>query len=107
MLSPRGYSPAYGFEILSHRGLRYLSPILHLIALATNLALLQEATVYVVTLAAQAALLAAAALAGVIPVWPFRVARYYVVVIAAGAAALWDYARHGVPTTWDQAEGTR
>jgi cellulose synthase/poly-beta-1,6-N-acetylglucosamine synthase-like glycosyltransferase len=107
MLSPRGYSPAYGFEILSHRGLRYLSPVLHLIALAANLALLQEGTVYVVTLAAQLALLAAAALAGVIPLWPFRVARYYVVVIVAGAAALWDYARHGVPTTWDKAEGTR
>ena len=42
MLSPRGYGPAYAFQILSHRGLRYLSPILHLVALGTNLALLGQ-----------------------------------------------------------------
>ncbi len=29
MLSPRGYGPAYAFEIYSHRLLRYASPILH------------------------------------------------------------------------------
>ena len=53
MLSPRGYGPAYAFQILSHRALRYLSPILHLIALGTNLALLGHGWLYVVTLAAQ------------------------------------------------------
>ena len=57
MLSPRGYGPAYAFEILSHRALRYLSPILHLIALGTNLALLGHGWLYAVTLAAQLALL--------------------------------------------------
>ena len=46
MLSPRGYGPAYAFQILSHRALRYLSPILHLIALGTNLALLGQGWVY-------------------------------------------------------------
>ena len=44
-----------------------LSPLLHLIALGTNLALLGHGWVYVVTLAAQLALLAAAALAPVVP----------------------------------------
>jgi cellulose synthase/poly-beta-1,6-N-acetylglucosamine synthase-like glycosyltransferase len=107
MLSPRGYGPAYAFEILSHRALRYLSPILHLIALATNLALLGHGSLYIVTLVAQLALLAAAALAPVVPLRVFQVARYYVAVTAASAAGLWDYLRRGVPRTWEKAEGTR
>jgi cellulose synthase/poly-beta-1,6-N-acetylglucosamine synthase-like glycosyltransferase len=107
MLSPRGYSPAYAFEIYSHRGLRYVSPILHLLVLATNLALLAEGSVYAITLAAQGALLAAAALAPLVPLRPLQVARYYVAVTAAGAVALWDYLRRGVPRTWEKAEGTR
>jgi cellulose synthase/poly-beta-1,6-N-acetylglucosamine synthase-like glycosyltransferase len=107
MLSPRGYGPAYAFEIVSHRGLRYLSPILHLIALGTNLALIGQGPVYVVTVAAQAALLVAAALASLVPLRPFRIARYYVAVTAASAAGLWDYLRRGVPLTWEKAEGTR
>jgi cellulose synthase/poly-beta-1,6-N-acetylglucosamine synthase-like glycosyltransferase len=107
MLSPRGYGPAYAFEILSHRALRYLSPILHLIVLGTNLALLGHGWVYVVTLAAQLALLAAAALAPVVPLRAFQLARYYVAVTAASAAGLWDYLRRGVPATWEKAKGTR
>ncbi len=107
MLSPRGYGPAYAFEILSHRALRYLSPILHLIVLGTNLALLGHGWVYVVTLAAQLTLLAAAALAPVVPLRAFQLARYYVAVTAASAAGLWDYLRRGVPATWEKAEGTR
>jgi cellulose synthase/poly-beta-1,6-N-acetylglucosamine synthase-like glycosyltransferase len=107
MLSPRGYGPAYAFEILSHRALRYLSPILHLVVLAANLALLGQGPLYPVTLAAQLALLAAAALAPVVPVRSFRIARYYVAVTAASAAGLWDYLRRGVPVTWEKAEGTR
>jgi hypothetical protein len=107
MLSPRGYGPAYAFEILSHRALRYLSPILHLIALAANLALLGHGWLYVATLAAQLALLVAAALASLVPLRAFRIARYYVAVTAASAAGLWDYLRRGVPRTWEKAEGTR
>jgi cellulose synthase/poly-beta-1,6-N-acetylglucosamine synthase-like glycosyltransferase len=107
MLSPRGYTPAYAFEIYSHRGLRYASPVLHLLVLATNLALLAHGRIFAVTLALQLAVVAAAALAPVIPWRPLRIARYYVTVTAAGAVALWDYVRHGVPRTWDAAEGTR
>jgi len=105
MLSPRGYSPAYAFEIYSHRGLRYASPILHLIVLATNLALLGRGPVYAVTLALQLAVVAAAALAPLVPLRPLQVARYYVAVTAAGALALWDYLRRGVPRTWEKAQG--
>src|SRR5688500_3411389 len=67
MLSPRGYGPLYAYEMLSHRGLRYASPFLHVLALAANVALVGEGTLYVVTLAAQLAVLAAAALGRVVP----------------------------------------
>ena len=56
MLSPRGYSPLFAFELASHRLLRYLSPFLHLVAFVANLALLGEGWVYVVTFAVQLAL---------------------------------------------------
>ncbi|MEK6228659.1 MAG: glycosyltransferase family 2 protein [Actinomycetota bacterium] len=107
MLSPRGYGPLYAFEILSHRLLRYASPLLHLLAFAANLALLGEGPVYAVTLTAQLALFVAAALAPLMPLAPLRVARYYVATIAASAAGLWDFLRGGVPVIWEKAEGTR
>lgn len=107
LLSVRGYSPLYALEVLSHRLLRYVSPFLHLIALGTNVALVGQGTVYVITLAAQGALLVGAALGSTLPWRPFRVANYYVAVTASSAAGLWEYLRHGVPTTWDKAEGTR
>jgi cellulose synthase/poly-beta-1,6-N-acetylglucosamine synthase-like glycosyltransferase len=107
LLSPRGYGPLYAFEIASHRLLRYASPFLHLIALGANIALVGEGTIYLITLAAQVALLVAAAIGGLWPLRPFRIANYYVAVTASSAAGLWEYLRHGVPTTWDKAEGTR
>jgi hypothetical protein len=33
--------------------------------------------------------------------------RYYVLVTWATVVALWNYARRGVPATWELAEGTR
>jgi hypothetical protein len=107
MLSPRGYRPLYAFQIASHRLLRYLSPALHVIALAANIALLGQGTIYVITLALQLALLAAAALAGVLPLRPLLIARYYVLVTASIAAGLWDRIRLGTPGAWERAEGTR
>jgi cellulose synthase/poly-beta-1,6-N-acetylglucosamine synthase-like glycosyltransferase len=107
MLSPRGYRPLYAFEIVSHRLLRYASPILHLVALGTNLALLGQGPVYTVTLALQVALLLAAAAAGAVPLRPLRIARYYVVVTFSSAVGLWDYLRHGTPRLWEPVEGTR
>jgi cellulose synthase/poly-beta-1,6-N-acetylglucosamine synthase-like glycosyltransferase len=107
MLSPRGYRPLYAWQIASHRVLRYLTPLLHLIALGTNIALVGASPVYVVTLAAQVVVLVAAALAGAVPVRGFQLARYYVLTTASIAAGLWDRARLGTPGAWEKAEGTR
>jgi cellulose synthase/poly-beta-1,6-N-acetylglucosamine synthase-like glycosyltransferase len=107
LLSPRGYGPVYALEIYSHRLLRYLTPLFHLVALVTNVALIGEAKVYLVALIAQLGLLAAALLGGVLPLRPLRIARYYAAVTAASAVGLWDLLRHGVPRTWESAEGTR
>lgn len=107
MLSPRGYGLAYAYEMLSHRALRYASPFLHLVALGANVALLGEGPVYVLTLAAQLALLAAAVLGRFVPLLPFRIAAYYVSVTASIAAGLLDRVRSGPATTWEPVEGTR
>lgn len=107
MYSPRGYPPLYAFEIVSHRLLRYATPLLHAIALAANLALLGEGWVYTATLAAQLVVIAAAALAKAVPLAPLRIARYYVSTTASIALGLWDRLRRGAPGAWDKAEGTR
>jgi cellulose synthase/poly-beta-1,6-N-acetylglucosamine synthase-like glycosyltransferase len=96
----RRLRPLYFVEIVSHRHLRYASGALHVLALATNVALLGRGTLYAVTLGLQLGLLAAA-LVGV------GIARYYVLVSWATLVALWNYLRRGVPTTWEAAEGTR
>jgi cellulose synthase/poly-beta-1,6-N-acetylglucosamine synthase-like glycosyltransferase len=107
MLSPRGYGPTYALMIFSHRVLRYLSPFVHLIALATNLALLGQGPVYVTTAVIQLAILLAAALASVMPFKPFLIARYYVMTTASLAAGLWDWLRQGTDVGWEPAQGTR
>ncbi len=96
----RRLPPLYLAEVVSHRLLRYGSGILHLTLLATSLALVDDGFVYGIVLAGQLALIGAAA-AGV------PVARYYVLVTWATVVALWNYLRHGVPATWEAAEGTR
>lgn len=107
MLDPRGYGPLYAFQIVSHRLLRYASPLLHLVALAANLALLGEGTIYAVTLAMQIALLAAAALARFVPIAPFRIAAHYVNATASIAAGLWDRLTRETPGAWEKTGGTR
>jgi cellulose synthase/poly-beta-1,6-N-acetylglucosamine synthase-like glycosyltransferase len=107
LLSPRGYSPMYALEIYSHRFLRYATPIVHLVALGTNIALIGSGTIYAVTLAVQLAFIAAALLARVLPWRPLLLARYYAAVTASSAVGLWDLLRHGVPRTWESVEGTR
>jgi glycosyltransferase involved in cell wall biosynthesis len=96
ILHPSGYSPLYALEIVSHRLLRYITPLLHAIALLTSVRLR-----YRPALAAQAALLVAAAIGTP------RLARYYVLVTASPAAGLYDYLRTGTPAGWEKAEGTR
>jgi cellulose synthase/poly-beta-1,6-N-acetylglucosamine synthase-like glycosyltransferase len=107
MLSPHGYPPLYAFELFSHRVLRYLSPLLHLVAFLANALLLGDGWVYDLAFAAQLALLAAALLARAVPIVPFRVARYYVETTASIALGLWDRMRHGASGRWRKAEGTR
>jgi cellulose synthase/poly-beta-1,6-N-acetylglucosamine synthase-like glycosyltransferase len=96
----RRLPPGYLVAIVSHRLLRYGSGILHLILLATTIALAGEGWPYGIVLAGQVALLAAAA-AGV------PIARYYGLVTWATVVALANYLRRGVPATWEAAEGTR
>jgi cellulose synthase/poly-beta-1,6-N-acetylglucosamine synthase-like glycosyltransferase len=107
MVSPRGYPPLYAFELASHRLLRYLSPLLHLVAFVANALLLGDGWIYDLLFAAQLALLAAALLARVLPLTPLRIARYYVETTASIALGLWDRMRHGASGRWQKAEGTR
>jgi hypothetical protein len=107
MLSPRGYGPTYTVMIFSHRVLRYLSPFLHLVALVANLILLGQGWVYVVAAAIQLAILLAAALAPLLPLRGFLIARYYVLTVASLAAGLWDWLAEGTDAGWEPAEGTR
>jgi cellulose synthase/poly-beta-1,6-N-acetylglucosamine synthase-like glycosyltransferase len=89
----RGQPPGYFVALVSHRHLRYASGLLHLVLLASSLALLGQGTVYAVFLALQLGTLMAA-LVGV------GIARYYVLISWATVVALWNYLRRGVPATW-------
>ena len=105
LADPRGYSPLYALMIVSHRLLRYGTPLLHVLTGIATLALLRRGRVYRAAAAAQAALLVAA-FSGT-KARPALVARYYVLTTAALAAGLYDWLRHGTPAGWDAPEGTR
>ncbi len=107
MLSLRSYDPGYAAMLVSHRVLRYLSPFLHVAALAAAVALIGQGWVYVAATVLQAALLAAALAARFVPLRPLLVARYYVLTTASLAAGLWDWLAHGTHAGWEAAEGTR
>jgi cellulose synthase/poly-beta-1,6-N-acetylglucosamine synthase-like glycosyltransferase len=92
----RRLPPGYLVQVVSHRLLRYGSGLLHLVLLATSVALVGEGLVYQVVLGGQALLLAAAAV-GV------GIARYYALVTWATVVALWNYLRRGVPAAWEPA----
>jgi cellulose synthase/poly-beta-1,6-N-acetylglucosamine synthase-like glycosyltransferase len=96
----RRQPPGYLVELVSHRHLRYGSGLLHLVLLASNIALVGQGWLYSVALGCQLGLLAAAA-------FGVPIARYYVLVTWATNVALWNYLRRGVPATWQAAEGTR
>ena len=108
MLDPRGYDVGYALQIYSHRLLRYLTPWLHIAALAANAALLAEGPVYATTMGLQLALLLAAMLGRFVGLLPLRIAYYYVTVTASIAVGLFDRIRVGaVPIGWEKVEGTR
>jgi hypothetical protein len=100
LLSPRGYSPMYALEIVSHRLLRYGSPFLHLAAFAANVGLLRRGRTYQAAMLAQLGLLGAAAAGSRLP-------RYYVLITASQALGLIDWLRTGTTPGWEKAEGTR
>jgi cellulose synthase/poly-beta-1,6-N-acetylglucosamine synthase-like glycosyltransferase len=114
MLSLGAYPIGYALMIVSHRLLRYLTPFLHLLALAANVALVAlgaggppAQALYAVTLALQVVLLLAALLARAARARPLLIARYYVLTTASPAAGLWDWLRHGTDAAWEAAPGTR
>jgi cellulose synthase/poly-beta-1,6-N-acetylglucosamine synthase-like glycosyltransferase len=95
----RGARPGYAAALISHRHLRYASGLLHLLLLASSFGLRRSGRVYRAALAAQLALLAAAARPGI--------PRYYLLVTWATLPALVRYVREGVSPVWDKAAGTR
>lgn len=124
VLDPRGVPAPYLAALVSHRHLRYASPLLHVLALAAGAVVVvrdgeggprpadrrsrgSRPTLHLLLLAAHLALVAGAAGAGVRPVRPLLLARYYVLMTASIAAGLADHLRHGTPAGWDPAEGTR
>ncbi len=123
MFSPRGYSALYALMIFSHRFLRYLTPLLHVVALIANLVLIGQGWVYIVCLLLQLAVLLAAVAAplfthlgagGGTRAMPLRViakvaliCRYYVVTNASLALGFWDLLRGRQRVTWEPVEGTR
>jgi hypothetical protein len=107
MLSPRGYDPLYALMIFSHRILRYASPALHVVALATSLALVTTGRLYAVAAGIQLMILGAAALAPILPVRPLLIARYYTLMTASVAAGFWDWLTKGTPPGWEPVEEVR
>jgi hypothetical protein len=109
MLDPHGYPPLYALMIASHRVLRYSGPFLHVVALLASVVLARRGggRLHRAALAAQLALLGAAAAGGRVRARPLLVARYYVLTTASIAAGLWDHLRHGTPAGWAPPEGTR
>jgi hypothetical protein len=107
LLDPRGYGALYALMIASHRVLRYTAPFVHLGVLAASAALVRSGRSYAAALAAQVALLGAAALAPRVRSRPLLVARYYVLSTAAVAGGLVDWVTRGTPAGWDAPEGTR
>jgi cellulose synthase/poly-beta-1,6-N-acetylglucosamine synthase-like glycosyltransferase len=103
-----GVGPLYFFELFSHRVLRYASGILHVVLLATSIALAGQGLVYLVALAGQLAWLALAALGRLRVLIPGAgIAYYYFLVTWATLAALVSYLRFGVSPHWERAEGVR
>jgi cellulose synthase/poly-beta-1,6-N-acetylglucosamine synthase-like glycosyltransferase len=110
MWDPRGYGVLFGYQIASHRLLRYASPLLHVLALLSNLLLLGSGRIYRLALAVQLGVLGAATLADALPGPAARlgaIARYYVLVTASIALGFWDRWRDGPPGAWEKPEGTR
>jgi glycosyltransferase involved in cell wall biosynthesis len=104
----RGGGPLYLTQIVSHRILRYASGILHVVLLASSIALVGDGAIYAGALAAQLVWLLLA-LAGRfrLRVPGASLAYYYFLVTLATLTGLVRYLRFGVPVVWEKIEGTR
>jgi cellulose synthase/poly-beta-1,6-N-acetylglucosamine synthase-like glycosyltransferase len=103
-----GVGPLYLFELISHRVLRYTSGLLHVVLLATSIALAPHGVAYSVVLAGQLLWLVLAALGRLrVPIPGAGLAYYYFLVTWATIAALVSYLRFGVSPHWERAEGAR
>jgi cellulose synthase/poly-beta-1,6-N-acetylglucosamine synthase-like glycosyltransferase len=107
LLDPRGLPALYVLFLVSHRALRYATPLLHVLLALATAATLRRGHAYRLAAAAQAAVLAGALAAPRLPARPLLLARYYVLTTAALAAGLHDWLRHGTPAGWEAPEGTR
>jgi hypothetical protein len=88
--------------------LRYASGLLHLVLLASSIALARHGLVYQVVLGGQLAWLVLAALGRLrVRVPGAGIAYYYFLVTWATVAALVSYIRFGVSPHWERAEGVR
>jgi cellulose synthase/poly-beta-1,6-N-acetylglucosamine synthase-like glycosyltransferase len=104
----RGGGPLYLAQLFSHRILRYVSGILHLVLLLVSLALVRQGLVYEVALSAQLAWLVLAAAGRLkVPIPGAGLAYYYFLVTWATIVSLVRYFRFGVPAVWEKAPGTR
>ena len=93
---------------ISHRVLRYTSGLLHVVLLATSIALASHGLVFAVVLAGQLLWLVLAALGRLrVPIPGAGLAYYYFLVTWATIAALVSYLRFGVSPHWERAEGAR
>jgi cellulose synthase/poly-beta-1,6-N-acetylglucosamine synthase-like glycosyltransferase len=103
------FPPVYAIEIVSHRFLRYLTGLLHIVLLAVSIPLAAHATFYAAALGVQLAGLALAllsiAVGGRVP--GINILQYYLAVTWATFISLVRYLRRGVPATWEAASGTR
>lgn len=104
----RGGGTLYVVQIVSHRLLRYVSGFLHLVLLATSIALVGHGLVYTAVAGAQAVWLLLA-LAGSlrIRIPGAGLSYYYLLVTLATLTGLIRFLRRGVPVVWEKIEGTR
>jgi cellulose synthase/poly-beta-1,6-N-acetylglucosamine synthase-like glycosyltransferase len=100
MLDPRGQPPLYFAALLSHRGLRYASGPLHLIALVTSLALAPRDGGARRLLAAQLGFGALALVGRRRPELPLAGAAWYYAVVSAASAEGLVRALRGSHAAW-------
>jgi uncharacterized membrane protein YozB (DUF420 family) len=100
MLDPRGQPPLYFAALVSHRGIRYASGPLHLIALLTGLALASHDRRVRALLALQLGLGALALVGRRRPELPLAGAAWYYVAVTAASAEGLVRALGGPQGTW-------